>query len=226
MEEKVFFIGIGGATRAGKSTLSRNLAKLISCDEKKLIHLDRYFSKELAKKHNRNWEIPEVLKWDLIINDINDENRIIKYENFSFVISEGFLLFKEPLCHKFDKSIFIWVSKEECKKRRMATKPKPEDYFENRIWASYLKYNNHLAKYKKNKEMNMGGDILVLDSTRETPEEMAEKSLKFILGDKELQRNYEKEQELLDFIENEYNKLLEKHNNDDNNKKEENNCNI
>ena len=210
MENKECFIGICGATRSGKSTLSRKIAKLISADDKKLIHLDRYFSKELVKKYNRNWEIPEVLKWDSITKDINDKERIINYKDNSFIIAEGFLLFKEPLFHYFDKSIFIWISKEECKKRRMATKPKTEDYFENKLWASYIKNNYHLAGYKRNKEEKLGGDIFVVDSTKDTPEELADKVLKFILGDKTLQRDLELEQQLLDDIENQYKELIQK----------------
>ena len=212
MEEKVCFVGICGATRSGKSTLSRKLAKLLSVDEKKLIHLDRYFSKELVAKYKRNWEIPEVLKWDALTNDINDKQRIINYQNNSFIIAEGLLLFKEPLFHNFDKSIFIWISKEECKKRRMATKPKTEEYFQNILWANYIKNNYQLAKYKKDKDLKFGGDILVLDSTKETPDEIAEKAFKFILGEKNIQRDLEKEQELLDNIESQYKELIKKEN--------------
>lgn len=43
METKQCFIGICGATTSGKTTLSKNIAKLISADEKKIIHLDYYF---------------------------------------------------------------------------------------------------------------------------------------------------------------------------------------
>lgn len=107
METKQCFIGICGATTSGKTTLSKNIAKLISADEKKIIHLDYYFSRELIKKYKKNAEIPEVLKWNELAKDIDDKERIIKYQNNSFIIAEGFLLFKEPLFHNFDKSIFI-----------------------------------------------------------------------------------------------------------------------
>ena len=170
----------------------------------------------MVAKYKRNWEIPEVLKLDKLKADLTDKERIIKSSNYSFIIAEGFLLFKEPLFHNFDKSIFIWISKEECKKRRMATKPKTEEYFENILWASYIKNNYHLAKYKRNKDLKLGGDILVLDSTKQTPEEMAEKSVKFILGEKNLERNMKKEQELLDDIENQYKELIKKENNNNN----------
>ena len=209
MDNKIIYVGICGATRSGKTTLSKRLAKLFSDNENKLIHLDKYFSKELVAKYNRNWEIPEVLKWDEVLKDVNDNQRTIRYQNKLFIIAEGFLLFKEPLFHNFDKSIFIWISKEECKKRRMATKPKTEEYFEKLLWANYIKSNYHSARFNKNKELKLGGDILVLDSTKETKEEMAEKSLKFILDKKELERDLEKEQDLLNYIENQYKILNE-----------------
>ena len=206
MDDKIVYVGICGATRSGKTTLSKRIAKLFSEDEKKLIHLDKYFSKELVAKYKRNWEIPEVLKWDEVSKDLDDNQRIIKYKNKSFIIGEGFLLFKEPLFHNFDKSIFIYIPKEECKKRRMATKPKTEEYFEKILWANYIKNNYHLAEYYRKKEAALGGDILVLDSIKETKEEMAEKSFKFLLDEK-LERNFEKEQELLNDIENQYKNL-------------------
>jgi len=40
--------------------------------------------------------------------------------------------------------------------------------------------------------MNFGGDIYVLDSTKEIVEEMDNKTLQFILGDKNLQRDLKK----------------------------------
>jgi len=105
---------------------------------KKIIHLDKYFSREIIKKYKSS-EIPEVLKWNEIAKDIDDKERIIEYQNNSFIIAEGFLLFKEPLFQIFDKSIFIWVSKEECKKRRMATLPIKEEKLKK-------KYEYHILK--------------------------------------------------------------------------------
>ena len=151
MDNKIIYVGICGATRSGKTTLSKRLAKLFSDNENKLIHLDKYFSKELVAKYNRNWEIPEVLKWDEVLKDVNDNQRTIRYQNKLFIIAEGFLLFKEPLFHNFDKSIFIWISKEECKKRRMATKPKTEEYFEKLLWANYIILYNSKKKLKNRK---------------------------------------------------------------------------
>ena len=198
------YIGICGATRSGKTTLAKNIIQYLKSDEKHLIHLDDFFSLELLYEHKNNWEIPEVIEWRYLIEDMENEKYTINYLKKKYVVTEGFLLFKKPLFYKFNKSIFIWVSKEESKKRRMETKPVTEEYFENLVWPNYLRNNYHLAEMKRNKEKNLGGDILVLDSTKETAEEMSDKAIKFIFNKKEIKRDLKKEQELLDYIEQQY----------------------
>ena len=204
------YIGICGATRSGKTTLAKNIIQYLKSDEKHLIHLDDFFSLELLYEHKNNWEIPEVIEWRYLIEDMENEKYTINYLKKKYVVTEGFLLFKKPLFYKFNKSIFIWVSKEESKKRRMETKPVTEEYFENLVWPNYLRNNYHLAEMKRNKEKNLGGDILVLDSTKETAEEMSDKAIKFIFNKKEIKRDLKKEQELLDYIEQQYNELIKK----------------
>ena len=210
MGNKQCYIGICGATRSGKTTLAKSIIQYLKSDEKHLIHLDDFFSYELLYKHKNNWEIPEVIEWRYLIEDMENEKYTIKYLNKKYIVTEGFLLFKKPLFYKFHKSIFIWVSKEESKKRRMETKPVTEEYFENLVWPNYLRNNYHLAEMKRNKEKNLGGDILVLDSTKETTEEMFDKAIKFIFNKKDIKRDLKKEQELLDNIEQQYNELIEK----------------
>ena len=213
MGNKQCYIGICGATRSGKTTLAKSIIQYLKSDEKHLIHLDDFFSLELLYEHKNNWEIPEVIEWRYLIEDMENEKYTIKYLNKKYIVTEGFLLFKKPLFYKFHKSIFIWVSKEESKKRRMETKPVTEEYFENFVWPNYLRNNYHLAEMKRNKEKNLGGDILVLDSTKETAEEMFDKAIKFIFNKKNIKRDLKKEQELLDNIEQLYNELIKKENN-------------
>ena len=203
-------IGVGGATRSGKTSLCKNIIKYLNSDEKHIIHLDDFFSLELLYKYKNNWEIPEVIEWDYLIEDIENIKYNISYKNQKFVLVEGFLIFKQPLFYKFNKSIFIWVSKEEGKKRRMETKPVPEDYYESLVWPNYLRNNFHLAKMKLNKEKMLGKDILVLDSTKETIEEMSQKAIKFIFNEKDFKRDLIREQNLLNNIEEEYKKLENK----------------
>ena len=210
MGNKLCYIGICGATRSGKTTLAKNIIQYLKSDEKHLIHLDDFFSLELLYEHKNNWEIPEVIEWRYLIEDMENEKYTINYLKKKYVVTEGFLLFKKPLFYKFNKSIFIWVSKEESKKRRMETKPVTEEYSENLVWPNYLRNNYHLAEMKRNKEKNLGGDILVLDSTKETAEEMSDKAIKFIFNKKEIKRDLKKEQELLDYIEQQYNELIKK----------------
>ena len=213
MGNKQCFIGICGATRSGKSTLAKNIIKYLESDEKHIIHLDDFFSLELIYENKNNWEIPEVIEWKYLIEDMENNKYKIKYMNKIYTVTEGFLLFKQPLFYNFNKSIFVWVSKEESKKRRMETKPVPDEYFETLVWPNYLKNNYHLAKLKKNRDKKLGGDILVLDSTKETVEEMTEKSIQFIFNKKEIKRDIKKEQELLDDIERQYNELQQKEKN-------------
>ena len=77
----------------------------------------------------------------------------------------------------------------------MEAKPVPEDFFETFVWPNYW-------KKEKNKENNLGGvgDILVLDSIKEAPEEMPDKTIKFIFNKKDSKRNLEKEQNFLAFL--------------------------
>ena len=210
MGNKQCNIGICGATRSGKTTLAKDIVKYLKSDEKHIIHLDDFFSLELLYKHNNNWEIPEVIEWKYLIEDLENEKYKIHYNKKTYSLTEGFLLFKKPLFYNFNKSIFIWISKEEAKKRRMETKPVTEEYYETLVWPNFLKNNYHLASMKKNKEKKLGGDILVLDSTKETTNEMFDKAIKFIFNKKDIKRDLKKEQELLDDIEKQYNDLLKK----------------
>lgn len=201
---EICYIGICGATRSGKTTLAENILKYFNAPIEKLINLDEYYSLEKIWENNNNWEIPESLEWEYLIKDLNDPKYLIKYKDKNYIIVEGFLLFKKPLCHIFNRSIFVYITKKECKKRRMISKPVPEEYFEYLIWPNYIKYNYHLAEWKKNKEKNIGEDLLILDSISLSKEEMMNISLKYILGEKIEDRNINKEQELMNKIENEY----------------------
>ena len=209
MGNKACHIGVCGATRSGKTTLCKSIIKYLKSDEKHIIHLDNFFSLELLYEHKNNWEIPEVISWDDLIEDIENPKYTIDFMKRKYIVVEGFLLFKQPLCYKFDKSIFIWISKEEAKKRRMETKPVPEEYYEDLVWPNFLRNNHHLAKMKLNRDKMLGGDILVLDSTKETEEEMSKKAIKFIFNEK-FDRDLAKEQELLNDIERLYKELENK----------------
>ena len=210
MGNKQCYIGICGATRSGKTTLAKSIVQYLNSDEKHIIHLDDFFSLELLYENKNNWEIPEVISWPDLIEDMENIKYKIKYGNKIYCLTEGFLLFKQPLFYNFHKSIFIYITKEEAKKRRMETKPVTEEYFETLVWPNFLKNNFHLAKMKLNKEKKLGGDILVLDSTKETAEEMSVKAIKFIFNKKGIKRDLKREQEMLNDIERQYNELSKK----------------
>ena len=77
MGNKPCLIGVCGATRSGKTTLCNSIIKYLKSDEKHLIHLDNYFSLELLYEHKNNWEIPEVISWEDLIEDIEKPKYII-----------------------------------------------------------------------------------------------------------------------------------------------------
>ena len=97
MGNKQCYIGICGATRSGKTTLAKSIIQYLKSDEKHLIHLDDFFSLELLYEHKNNWEIPEVIEWGYLIEDIENIKYTINYNKQKFVLVEGFLLFKQPL---------------------------------------------------------------------------------------------------------------------------------
>lgn len=203
-KKNIIHIGICGATRSGKTTLAENLIKFLKADPNKLISLDAYADINKAREYNYNWEIPEVHDWDRFSKDLDNPKNIINYNGKNYILSEGFLLFKQPLCHKFDKSIFIYITKKICKERRMKTTPVPNNYFENLLWPAYIKNNYHLAEWKKNKVEGLGNDLLVMDSTILNKDEILNKSIQFIFGNSVYMRDIDNEQKLLNEIEKEY----------------------
>ena len=207
--KNIINIGIGGATRSGKTTLAENLVKFLNASPNKLIGLDDYTDFDKVIEYGNNFEIPEVHDWKLFCKDLDNPKKIINYKGKNYILSEGFLLFKQPLCHKFEKSIFIYITKEICKERRMKTTRVPNSYFENILWPAYIKNNYHLAKWKKNKIDGLGNDLMVLDGTLLSKDEILNKSLNFIFGKNDYERDKDNEQKLLDKIEEEYLDLTE-----------------
>ena len=89
------------------------------------------------------------------------------------------------------------------------------EYFQPLILYVTYSQEKTLQYYRKkaselNKEKKLGGDILVLDSTKETAKEMSVKAIKFIFNKKGIKRDLKREQEMLNDIERQYNELSKK----------------
>jgi uridine kinase len=145
-------IGIGGVSRAGKTTLSNFLKKKL---RKKTyeIHLDHYIKESshwdffakfpafyLSMLYRKfDMEHPETIDFTRLYNDIllhSQENEII--------IAEGFLItYDQRIRSLLDKYIHIHLTKEEFMKRRMNDFKRNNEWYANHVWNSFMKFGNN-----------------------------------------------------------------------------------
>jgi uridine kinase len=138
-------IGIGGVSRAGKSTLSRLLRDALSEHSLSvdLIHQDDYvFSEEvlITIKDRIDWELPSTIDWARLKSTI-----ALSSGQHDIVILEGLFAFYDPAITKsMDHRFFIRIPKHKFLERkkedlRWGKDSEPQWYIEH-IWKSYKKY--------------------------------------------------------------------------------------
>jgi len=139
----VITIGISGATRSGKSTLTSQLKN--QYETIKTIHQDEYFNLKKIVENGNNWELPNVIDHDDFIKDILQAKKELKEEKqneqFRFLILEGFQLYCERrIFDLVDIKIWLEIPEDVIYERRMRTKPQTDEYFQNLILPSYREY--------------------------------------------------------------------------------------
>lgn len=136
-------IGIGGASRSGKSTLAALLVNQFRDRDFTVIvlHQDDFVKKvsEIPLVNGEiDWETPLGIDFEL-----SKDFLTYTAAHFDIVIFDGFLAFNEPTVNElFDKRLFVEIS-EDCFHQR-----KEEDtrwgivpmWFREHIWSSYLQY--------------------------------------------------------------------------------------
>lgn len=145
-------IGIGGVSRAGKTSLSNYLKKKL---RKKTyeIHLDHYI------KDSSHWDFfakfpafylsvlyrkfdmehPDTIDFERLYNDI-----LLHRQENEVVIAEGFLItYDQRIRRLLDKYIHIELSKEVFLQRRMNDFKRNNEWYANHVWNSFVKYGNH-----------------------------------------------------------------------------------
>lgn len=134
-------IGIGGVSRAGKTSLSNYIRALYPNKSAFIIQMDEYVKDEadIPKiKDHIDWEHPISVDFEKIQTAL-----IEAIATYDIVITEGILIFhSEKLNKLFDKRIFIDIPKTVFYKRkredeRWGNEP---DWYIDYIWDSYLKY--------------------------------------------------------------------------------------
>lgn len=145
----MFIIGIGGISRAGKSTLRRSLIDKLNINEKSIFKIDSYLisvpKPTLDKENNKmikNWEMPDYYNLDKLYEDLLIRISQVKdSKNEEIILIEGFLLFTvKKIIDLIDLKFYIKVDKVIALERRRLTKC-DEDldfYFENYIWKYFF----------------------------------------------------------------------------------------
>ena len=136
-------IGIGGVSRAGKSTLADLLAKQYLSQNKSvaIFRQDEYPVDESQLPligDRRDWEIPQSIRHDLLWAVVQSS-----IANTEIIIIEGlFAFYHASLTEAMDKKMLVEISKSTFIKRksidlRWGSTPEPEWYVEH-IWNQYL----------------------------------------------------------------------------------------
>ena len=110
-------IGVGGPTRAGKTSTAAWYADL--CRERgytvRVISQDDYSRKRLAPvlpDGRRNYEVPQATDWRSFHRAVAAARRTCQ-----ITCVEGFLICHYPPA-SFDLGVFIEISQDECRRRR------------------------------------------------------------------------------------------------------------
>uniref|UniRef100_I3LWJ1 Nicotinamide riboside kinase 1 n=1 Tax=Ictidomys tridecemlineatus TaxID=43179 RepID=I3LWJ1_ICTTR len=157
---KTFVIGIGGVTNGGKTTLAKNLQKhLPNCS---VICQDDFFKLEAL---NMEEMMSAISCWMESPGHSVESTDGTSAEEIPILIIEGFLLFNyRPLDTVWNRSYFLTIPYEECKRRRSTRVYKPPDppgYFDGHVWPMYLKHRREMEDITR--------EIVYLDGTK--PEE-------------------------------------------------------
>lgn len=153
-------IGIGGVSRAGKSTLADLLVKLFVAQGRSAIIFsqDDYVIDEADLpiiKDRRDWEVPSSIRHADFRKAVLDAK-----SHYDLVIAEGLLCFHDPaLFDLMDRKIFVQISKETflLRKRedlRWGSTIDP-DWYMDHVWDSH----------QQNGIPDLAADIFVIDGS-------------------------------------------------------------
>uniref|UniRef100_F7CRU0 Nicotinamide riboside kinase 1 n=1 Tax=Equus caballus TaxID=9796 RepID=F7CRU0_HORSE len=161
-------------TNGGKTTLAKNLQKhLPNCT---VISQDDFFKPESEIETDENgflqYDVLEALNMEKMMSAISCWMESSKHslasadcrssEEIPVLIIEGFLLFNyKPLDSIWNRSYFLTIPYEECKRRRSTRvyePPDPPGYFDGHVWPMYLKHRQEIQ--------DITWQIVYLDGTK------------------------------------------------------------
>ncbi|MEQ8239383.1 MAG: hypothetical protein RIA69_09225 [Cyclobacteriaceae bacterium] len=134
-------IGIGGVSRAGKSTLAEKLKKYFE-KSRKSVHIfcqDDFVKPVISLAMVEgvpDWERPSTIKWDNLMSAMERSKADVK-------IVEGlFAFYAASIRSEYDKKIFVELERTTFESRKSKDKRWAEEpeWYANHVWKSYLKY--------------------------------------------------------------------------------------
>ena len=140
-------IGIGGVSRAGKSTLAKLIAQALLEKGKsvEIIHQDEWVINEVDLPRIRDkadWETPESIDWPTIKIEI-----VLSLKQNDIVLLEGLFCFSNSkVLQMMNRKYFVRISKKLFKQRKIEDLrwggiPEPSWYIEH-IWTAYKKFGS------------------------------------------------------------------------------------
>lgn len=134
-------IGIGGASRSGKSRLAKKIKSLRQDQNVNIIRQDDFvFEEEDIPKTQgvTDWEHPSSIDFQRMAKAID-----LSTKQFEIIIVEGFLIyFDEKITDKMDYKIFLEIDESNFLKRKLEDRRwgKTPMFYIKHIWKSYLKF--------------------------------------------------------------------------------------
>jgi uridine kinase len=132
-------IGIGGVSRAGKTSLAQRISDWLVDEKVKILHQDDYVvptNKMPLVKGQIDWEKPESLDFTTFRKEI-----LKAQKEYDYIIAEGLMVYNQvEVFELFDKKIFIEISKETFLNRKTLDsrwENEPDWYIEH-IWESHF----------------------------------------------------------------------------------------
>ncbi|XP_062064413.1 nicotinamide riboside kinase 1 isoform X2 [Lepus europaeus] len=167
---KTFVIGIGGVTNGGKTTLAKKLQKhLPNCS---VISQDDFFKPESEIETDKNgflqYDVLEALNMEKMMSAVScwmenprhTRQSTDRNEEICILIIEVCCYFR-PFDPIWNRSYFLTIPYEECKRRRSTRvyePPDPPGYFDGHVWPMYLKHRREME--------DIAWEVVYLDGTK------------------------------------------------------------
>lgn len=158
-----FIIGIGGASRSGKSSLAKKLKDRYASKGVIILDQDDFVKPDdqLPTIQDRfDWEHPDSIDLKSLLSEVT-----LAAKTHDVVIVEGLLsLYFEELNALYDFTIFIEISKpmfifRRQQETRWGTEP---NWYVEHVWTSFLVFGHYLKS-----DITLSGENEISDSTFE-----------------------------------------------------------